>query len=150
MKTLSKVFLCLKTNMYNVEGEHITLRYYRETSWHDLIEDARRFSKHLPDTIMVRDYGTWNTETERFVGARLQSSGIFDEAGLTMPHITLEKHPDNYGRDEFLTLYQPNRNTLPYELVTTLYLGKKINGKLEFMPIDSRQIYPETTDYLFT
>lgn len=131
---LEKVFLSLRPNFFpEYHKEHITLRYYNRVRWDVLMQDCGRMEKDLPATISPLIYSSWksNVDGKSFQGLLVESkgSGILDH--LEMPHITL---PDDHVFDAGVPW------GLEPQIVDTLWLGKKIEGRLIWAKYDTRSL----------
>lgn len=135
--TLFKVFLALRPNFFEgVHTEHITLKYFNQIKWDELLNQAAKFDRQLPATIHFKEYGVWypfdDTSKSRCFGAHVitEDSNILNH--LQMPHISLTKEQ---------WYYKPLAiNVEPVQVVDTLWIGKKINGALVWAKVNNKQI----------
>lgn len=135
---IKKVFLGLRTNFFGdlVEGEHITLKYFHDTTFADLIHYGRELSQHVPTEITLNGFANW------------KAAGIYYEVALVdaftnprlfdfvrTPHVTIRKSDKPVSNATFNPNYYSES-----EVIDTLWVGKKSKGKFIWMPVDSRPI----------
>jgi hypothetical protein len=136
-KTLHKVFLALRTDFFDVEDEHITLRYFESVQLGRLMMIADHLDKFVPTTIRLNGFSNW------------EHGGIFYEVALVdawenpnlfahvrTPHITLRKSDKPLSNPTFV----PEIYGQKFEVLDRLWLGKKVKGKLQWMPVNTKDL----------
>lgn len=131
---IRKVFLALRTDFFGdlVEDEHITLRYFDSVLLSDLVRHAEWLDKTVPSTIKLNGFANW------------QASGMFYEvalvdwwenpalyAGVRTPHITIRKSNKPLSNATFV----PDFYGQKIQLIDRLWVGKKIKGKIQWVPV---------------
>lgn len=132
MNKLEKVFLALRTNIFNVPDEHITLKYYKEVNFGRILTEADDLEPYVPTEIKIDGFANYRSGQMFYEVAMVNR---FDNPHLwvhtTFPHITLRSSNGPLSNATFV----PEIYGTVHEIIDQIHLGKKVKGKLRWFPI---------------
>jgi hypothetical protein len=135
---LEKVFLALRTDYFGVEDEHMTLKYFNSVNFAGLIHIASELSPYVPTALKLNGFANYQTNGVHYEVAMVD---FFDNPHLyqytRFPHITIRKSDKPLSCATFV----PEIYGTEIKIIDTIYLGKKIKGKIVWMPVDSRSLH---------
>lgn len=129
---LEKVFLALRTDIFNVPDEHITLKYFNHTRMGEVVNIVDDLAPYIPTEIEINGFANYRAGQVFYEVAlidRFKNPPLWQHT--TMPHITIRK---SQGPVSCAT-YVPDFYGTIHEIVAQIHLGKKVKGKIVWMPI---------------
>ena len=132
---VEKVFLALRTNTFNVDDEHITLKYFRHVDFITLIHIASELSPYVPTEVRINGFANYKTDAMHYEVAMVDhftNPHLFKHTRF--PHITLRKSSGPISNATFV----PEVYGESAEIIDKISVGKKVKGKIVWMPVDSR------------
>lgn len=120
----SKTFIALRTDMFGVEDEHVTLEFTGAfPEWNDLIRKCKAWKETLcglPITVVVNGYATWRTQKGRYHKVALVEFHELPELSYEKNwHITLESRMEPFQRMEVPVITDYRRN----EICDNIWVG---------------------------
>lgn len=131
---LEKVFLALRTDIFNVPDEHITLKYFNKTSMGNVVNLVDDLAPYIPTEIELNGFANYKAGQMFYEVAlvdRFKNPPLW--VHTTLPHITLRSGNGPLSNATF----EPAIYGEKHEIVTQIHLGKKVKGKIRWMPIDA-------------
>jgi len=131
---LEKVFLGLRTDIFNVPDEHITLKYFNRASLSQIVNIVDDLAPYIPTEIEINGFANYRAGQMFYEVAlvdRFKNPSLWQHT--TMPHITIRKSQGPLSNATF----EPAIYGTVHEIVSQIYLGKKVKGKMIWMPIDT-------------
>ena len=130
---LEKVFLALRTDIFNVPDEHITLKYFNKTTMGSVVNIVDDLVDYIPTEIELNGFANYRAGQMFYEVAlvdRFKNPPLW--VHTTMPHITIRKSQGPLSNATF----EPNFYGTIHEIVSQISLGKKVKGKIVWMPIE--------------
>jgi hypothetical protein len=131
---LEKVFLALRTDIFNVPDEHITLKYFKSASMGQIVRIVDDLAAYIPTEIELNGFANYRAGQMFYEVAlvdRFKNPHLW--AHTTLPHITIRKSQGPLSNATF----EPAFYGTIHEIVTQIYLGKTVKGKVRWMPIET-------------
>lgn len=121
------VFLAFRTDVFEKEDEHMTLKFFGNTPlWEDIMTEARKWQEMLPVRITQNGLAVWKNRDE------------YHKVAL----MTFEGHPSLFGRSWHVTL-ESSVSPIPTEtymedwaesmMMDTLWVGYKDEGRKKWI-----------------
>lgn len=134
---VEKVFLALRTNTFNVDDEHITLKYFRQVDFLTLIHTASELSPYVPTEVRINGFANYKTDAMHYEVAMVDhfcNPNLFKHTRF--PHITLRKSSGPISNATFV----PEVYGESAEIIDKIHVGKKLKGKIVWMPVNDQSI----------
>jgi len=131
---LEKVFLALRTDIFNVPDEHITLKYFKTASMGQVVNIVDDLAEFIPTEVELNGFANYRAGQMFYEVAlvdRFKNPGLW--VHTTLPHITIRKSPGPISNATF----EPAFYGTIHEIITQIYLGKTVKGKVHWMPIET-------------
>lgn len=142
---VNKVFLALRTDFFGdmVEDEHITLKYFHEVDFNYLVKYAGAMDSLIPTEIRLNGFANWTADS-MFYEVALVDSWLNPTlwTGVRTPHITIRKSNKPLSNATFV----PEVYGVKVDLIDRLWLGKKVKGKIMWMPFNTNDIHLNIKD----
>lgn len=134
----TKTFIALRTDLFGVENEHVTLEFTGAfPEWHDLIRKCKTWKETLcglPITVEVNGYATWKTPKLRYHKVALVEFVELPELSMEKNwHITLDSRMEPFSRFEVPVITEYKRQ----EICDNIWVGyTQQDGSKAWLPAD--------------
>lgn len=137
MKEINKVFIAIRTDIFNVPDEHITVAYFEKASIAKLVSAAEELRRYVPTDIQVNGFANWRAPNGSHMEVALidafKNPLLFRH--VRTPHITIRRSNGPLSNATFVPQLFGEVQT-----VDSLWVGKNVMGKMQWLKIENEPI----------